>query len=69
MANHCFCGHSQMMPWCDGSHERLGRAQRQTAEAAEDSPPFEKTDDTDGKAAAEPGRKGWFARLFGRATR
>jgi CDGSH-type Zn-finger protein len=23
MSNHCYCGHSEIMPYCDGSHATL----------------------------------------------
>ncbi len=58
MPNHCYCGRSQMMPWCDGSHD--GR----------DNPEAQATDMRDSKPGPEtssaPPRKGWLARLFGR---
>jgi CDGSH-type Zn-finger protein len=58
MPNQCFCGRSQMMPWCDGSHDGRDRPEPRAADATAAKP-----------AAPEslaPPPKGWLARLFGR---
>lgn len=60
MANRCYCGRSQMMPYCDGSHD--GREAPAAPAPAATQPPA--------PARAEPvepvPRRGWLARLFGK---
>jgi hypothetical protein len=41
MSNHCYCGHSEIMPYCDGTHAKIGQAtpgQRPSPEAAPPAP-------------------------------
>jgi CDGSH-type Zn-finger protein len=54
----CFCGHSEMMPWCDDSHLRLGVAPKD-AEAS----PAEKPSAENSQAGDRPPRRGLFGWL------
>ncbi len=63
MANQCYCGRSQILPYCDGSHARPGAAASSEAEEAEGA---EEASEAVSAAKAPSGRPGLFERLFGR---
>jgi CDGSH-type Zn-finger protein len=63
MPNYCYCGRSEMQPFCDGSHNVLPA---RTAAAEEGVPTSAPPPSEESATTTEAARPGLFRRLFGR---
>jgi CDGSH-type Zn-finger protein len=63
MPNYCYCGRSEMQPFCDGSHNVVP-ARKAAAEDSVPTPAPTPSDETGTKTEAP--RHGLFRRLFRR---
>jgi hypothetical protein len=64
MSNHCYCGHSEIMPYCDGSHATLGQAKPGQRPSPEAAPPAD-TAENAAPAPSIPADKGkTLSKLF-----